>query len=224
MSHLNKMWLSINHSITRTYSLIRCIDRHLVNATKTVIHKKAAVLTADCYSKHVNTLVPTLFQSKLSNFGGEASFASERNAELAISATKIISIMLATIPVIHETHWYVNSLCPFFPFAQWTLWRTVMIHRLFFHSFYGIKTDRRRQGLSVQYNFLYVSPCAKFDFRTSGLMKLLKQVHRHYRGADKSLAWPGKKTSYCGRKFWFSYILFIIIYRGILLLYIYTYI
>jgi hypothetical protein len=64
---------------------------------------------------------------------------------LAISAKKIISCILAPIAVLHETHWYVNSLCPFFPFAQWTVWSTVMIHRLFFHSFYWIKTDRRRQ-------------------------------------------------------------------------------
>jgi len=117
------------------------------NGTKNKIYKQAAVFTADCYSKHVNTLIPTLVQSKLSNFGGATLLASESNAELAISATKIISIMLAPIPVIHTTHWYVNFLCPFFSFAQWTLWRTVMIHRLFFHSFYWLKTGRRQQGI-----------------------------------------------------------------------------
>jgi len=143
MSHLNKMWLSITHSITRTYSLISSIDRQFVNGTKNKIYKKAAVLTADCYSKHVNTLIPTLLKSNFFNFERPRSHAPETNAELAISAKKIISIMFAPIPVIHETHWYVNSLCPFFPFAHWTLWRTVMIHRLFSHSFYWIKTDRR---------------------------------------------------------------------------------
>jgi len=161
------MWLSKDHSITRTYSLIRSIDRQLVNGAKNEIQKQAAVLTVDCYSKHFNTLTPTLFQSKLFNFGGATSLASESNAELAISATKIISIMLAPIPVIHETHWYVNSLCPFFPIAQWTLWRTVMIHRLFFHSFYWIKKERRRQGFTVPYACLYASPCASFHVKTS---------------------------------------------------------
>jgi major membrane immunogen (membrane-anchored lipoprotein) len=74
--------------------------------------------------------------------------------------------MFAPIPVIHETHWYVNPLCPFFSFAQWTLWRTVMIHRLFFHSFYWIKTDRRRQCFSFEYSFfrssLFPITCSNF--------------------------------------------------------------
>ena len=127
------------------------------NGTKNKIYKQAAVLTADCYSKHVNKLTPTLFQSKLSNFGGATSLASESNAELAISPKKIISSMLGQISVIHETHWYVYSLCPFFPFAQWTLWRTVMIHRPFFHSILWIKTGRRRQGFLVMYVFFRLS-------------------------------------------------------------------
>ena len=147
------MWLSINLSITRTYSLIHSIDRQLVNETKNELYKQAAVLTVDCYYKRINTLIPTFLKLKFVNLGRPRSHASESNAELAISATKIISIMLAPIPVIHETHWYVNSLCPFFPFAQWTLWRTLMIHRLFFHSFYWIKTDRRRQDFSGLYTF-----------------------------------------------------------------------
>jgi len=104
ISHLNKIILYINISITRTYSLIRSIDRQFVNGTKNEIYKQAAVLTADCYSKHVKKLIPTLFQSKLFNFGGPRSHAPESNAELAISPKKIISSMLAPIPVIHETH------------------------------------------------------------------------------------------------------------------------
>jgi len=143
--------------------------------------RKAAVLTADCYSKHVNTLIPTLFQSKSTTIWGATPLASESNAELAISATKIISSMLAPIPVIHETHWYVNSLCPFFPFAQWTLWRTVMIHRLFFHSFYWIKTGRRRQGFSFEYSFFFfpLLLVPNFMSKLSG-DEIFKQVHRHY--------------------------------------------
>jgi hypothetical protein len=76
----------------------------LVNGTKNEIYKNAGALTADCYSKHVNRLIPTLFQSKSSNFGDATNLASESNAELAISATKIISSMFAPIPAIHETH------------------------------------------------------------------------------------------------------------------------
>jgi hypothetical protein len=76
--------------------------------------------------------------------------------------------MFAPIPVIHETHLYVNPLCLFFPFAQWTLWRTVMIHRLFFHSFCWIKTDRRRQGFSVQYNFHTLLLAPNFMFKLPG--------------------------------------------------------
>jgi len=195
MSHLNKMWLSINHSITRTYSLIRSIDRELVNGTKNDIYKQAAVLTADCYSRHVNTLIPTLFQSKLFNVGVPTLHVPETNAELAISAKKTISTMLATIPVIHETHWYVNSLCSFFPFAQWTLWRTVKIHRRFFHSFYWLKAGRYRLVFSFQDNILYASPCAKFHVQISSWTKRFKEVHRHYRGADNSLADPGRKQA-----------------------------
>jgi len=135
--HLNKKVIihkSFNYSNVQSDTL--CWQT-VGNGTKNEIYKQTAVLTADCYSKHVNTLIPTLFQSKLSNFGGATSHAPESNAELAISPTKIISIMLAPIPLIHETHWYVNPLCPFFPFVQWTLWRTVTIHRLFSHSFIG---------------------------------------------------------------------------------------
>ena len=86
------------------YSLIRSIDRQLVNGNKNEIYKQEGVLTADCYSKHVNTLIPTFFISKLFNFGVPRSHAPETNAELAISAKQIISSMLATVPVIHETH------------------------------------------------------------------------------------------------------------------------
>jgi hypothetical protein len=45
-----------------------------------------------------------------------------------------------------------------------------------------------------------------------------------YRGADKSLARPGRKKRYSDRRFWFAYILFIIIPGEILVLFIYIYI
>jgi len=177
---LKKNCLSVYHSINQSYSLIHSVDRQIGNWTKNEIYKEAEFLIADGLSTHLNTLIPTLLYSKLFNVGIPRSHAAANNAELTISAKKIISCMFPPIPVIHETHWYVNPLCPFFPFAQWTLWRTVMIHRLFFHSFYWIKAGRRRQGFSVMYNNFYASTCAKFHVQTSGRTKRLKQVHRHY--------------------------------------------
>ena len=84
------------------YNTIRSIDRQFVSGTKNDIYKKAAVLTTDCYSKQVNTLMPTLVQSKLVKFEGSALHELEKNAEFAISPKKIISSMLATIPVINK--------------------------------------------------------------------------------------------------------------------------
>jgi len=104
MHLLKKICLSVYNSIIRKYSLIHSVDRQLVNETKNEIQKKAAVLTADCYSTQLNTLIPTLLNSKLFNVGDPRVHAPANNAELAISATKIISNMLAPIPVIHETH------------------------------------------------------------------------------------------------------------------------
>jgi hypothetical protein len=46
--------------------------------------------------------------------------------------------------------------------------------------------------------------------------------HMNYRGADKSLARPERKQAAATEDFWFSYILFIIITGGILVLFIYT--
>ena len=102
ISHLKKMWLSINHSITQTYSLLRFIDRQFVNGTKNKIYKQALIFTADRYINQFNTLIPTLDQSKSFIFGGPTSHAPETNAELMISPKKMISSMLAPIPVIHE--------------------------------------------------------------------------------------------------------------------------
>ena len=42
-----------------------------------------------------------------------------------------------------------------------------------------------------------------------------------YRGADKSLARPGRKQARATEDFWYSYILFIIIIGGILVLFMY---
>jgi hypothetical protein len=94
------------------------MERQFFNGIKNRIYKQAGVLAADYHSKHINTLTLTLSQSKFFNFGRPSLHTPETNAELAISAKKIISSMFAPIPVIHETHLYVNPLCLFFPFAQ----------------------------------------------------------------------------------------------------------
>jgi hypothetical protein len=73
-----------------------------------------------CYSKHVNILTPTLVQSKSFGFWVPTSQSPETDVNLAIRPKKIISNVLVFIPAIHENKWYVNCLCPIFPFAQWT--------------------------------------------------------------------------------------------------------
>jgi len=136
-----KMWLFINHSITRTYSVRRCIDRQFVNGTKNEINTEASIFTVHRYSNNFNTLIPTLSQSKSFKFGVPKSHAPESIVELMISPKKMICNMLAPIPVTHERNWYINSLCLFFPFAQWILWRTVLINRLYSHSFYCLNRE-----------------------------------------------------------------------------------
>ena len=46
--------------------------------------------------------------------------------------------------------------------------------------------------------------------------------YQHYKGADKSLARPGRKKATATENFWVSYIIFIVIIGGILVLFIYT--
>ena len=104
-----KKWLSIIHSITRTYSLIRSTDRQFRNGTKNEIYKQALFFKTDRYSNHFNTLIPTLDQSKSFKFEDPRSHAPETNAELMISPKKMISSMLAPIPVIYEKNWYVQG-------------------------------------------------------------------------------------------------------------------
>jgi hypothetical protein len=88
--------------------------------------------------------------------------------------------MLVLIPVIYENNLYVDFLCLFFPFAQWTQWGTVMIHRLFSHSVYSLKSDRSRDVVwrSVQFFLAYYFDV--FPVQTSGWIERFKQVHRHY--------------------------------------------
>jgi hypothetical protein len=69
------------------------------------------------YSEHVNTLVPTLVQSKSFSVG-VTSQSPETKANLAIRPKKIISSILVSIPVIHKNKLYVNFLCSYLTFAE----------------------------------------------------------------------------------------------------------
>jgi hypothetical protein len=76
----------------------------LVNGNKKAIYKQAEILTADFYCKHFNKLIPTTSQSKFFKLEVPRLQTPETKAELAISAKKIISCILAPIAVLHETH------------------------------------------------------------------------------------------------------------------------
>jgi hypothetical protein len=58
--------------------------------------------------------------------------------------------MLDLIPVIYQMKWYINFLFPFFSFAQWLQWRTVLIQRLFSHILSTWTSFSRRYNFSSQ--------------------------------------------------------------------------
>ena len=151
-----------------------------VNGTTNEIYILAAVIKATSSRKRVNTLIPTWSQSKLFTSWVPTLQPSQTDANVAIRPKKIISNMLVLIPEINESNWYVNYLCPFFPFAQWTQWHTVMIHRLFCQRFYWIKSDRSLDVFSESAQFFFTSYCAKFCVQTSGSTEGFKQMFRRY--------------------------------------------
>ena len=124
------------------------------------VWNQAAVLKAACYRKRVDTLTATLFQLKSFSFRDPISQSQLINVNLATRPQKIISSMLVLIPLIHENKWYVNWLRPFFPFAQWTQWRTVMIHWVFYHIFYWLRTDRGTVVVFRSVQFFFASSLA----------------------------------------------------------------
>ena len=63
---------------------------------------------------------------------------------------------------------------------------------------------------------MFVSLC---QYHSTHIRSIMTMVY--YRVADKSLARPGRKQATVTRRFWVSYILFIIIIGGILVLFIY---
>jgi hypothetical protein len=86
-----------------------------VNGTANEIWNQAEVLTAPCYGKPINTLLPSWVQSKLFSVGIPKSQSPETNAKFAITPKKIISNMLFLIPVFHVNMWYVDCLFLSFP-------------------------------------------------------------------------------------------------------------
>ena len=146
-------YLSINHSITRTYSVWYALLIHKWNIKRSISIKvdtfRNTVNTTTLNSfqsqssiSEVSTIIHTLKKSKSFTSPAPKSQSPETDVNLAIRPKTIISSMLVLIPVIHENKWYGNCLCPFSPFAQWAKWRTVMIHRLFTHSFYWLKAAK----------------------------------------------------------------------------------
>ena len=115
-----------------------CCDS--VNVTINETLNKAEVLTAVSYRKYVNTLIPTLFQSKSSNFWVPWSQSPQTNANRTITLKKILSSMLVLVPAIHVNDMQIaiiNSSPSHSEHSDTQLW-----HRLFSHSFYWLKADR----------------------------------------------------------------------------------
>jgi hypothetical protein len=90
---------------------------------------------------------------------------------LAISATKIISSMFAPIPAIHETHWYLNSLCNFSLCTVNTV--THCYDTLAVLPQLLLDKDRQKVALKI-IQFFFSSPRTKFYVQTSGWMNLFK--------------------------------------------------
>jgi hypothetical protein len=69
-----------------------------VNGTTNETSNQTAVLEAACFSNHVNTLIPTLYQSKLLSGRYPPSQSPETDVNVAIRPNKIISSILVLIP------------------------------------------------------------------------------------------------------------------------------
>ena len=115
----------LDHSITGNYRLICFIESSLMEP-QLKYNPISSFFNCLFYRKLVNTLTPTLFQSKSFSFRVPTSQSPASNVNLAIRPKKIISSMLVLIPVINENKWYVICLCSSFPLAYWTQWSTVI--------------------------------------------------------------------------------------------------
>jgi hypothetical protein len=145
-----------------------------VNGTEYEIQNRTVVLTATCLSNRVDPLRGTLSQSKLVTVVFSATQSPETDVNVAMRHKKIISCMLVWNPVINENKRYMCCVWPFFPFAQWTQWHTVMVHRLFWHSFHWLNTDSSLDVLLKATNFFFFSSFSTFHVQS------LKPVHRQY--------------------------------------------
>jgi len=93
-----------------------------INETTNEIQSNSGIISCIFYRNLVNTLTPTLFQSKSFSFRVPKSHSPERNATLAIRPKKTNNNISVLIPVMKENKWYVNCFWIFFRFAQWTQW------------------------------------------------------------------------------------------------------
>ena len=100
-----------------------------------------------CFMKLVNTPIPTFIKLNLLTFEIPTSQPPESIVKLAISPKKIISSILILIPEIHDKKWYVNCLYPFFPFLQWTQWRTFDVLLNVHLSIISVINQRNAQNL-----------------------------------------------------------------------------
>ena len=130
----------INESLiySKLQSDVFCCE--FVNATTNEAVDNAEALTAVCYRMYVNTLIPTLFQTKSFNFWFLWSQSPETTANIAITLRTIIGSMLVLVPAIHVNDMQIafTSSSPSHSEHSYTqLW-----HRLFSHSFFWLKADR----------------------------------------------------------------------------------
>ena len=147
------------------------------NGNKNEISKDAEMLPAVCNKKHDFIILPASLISKLFNFEVPTLQPSQTNPNLAIRFKG--NQQLVGFNSCNKNKWYVNYLCPFFPFTQWTQWRTVMIHRLLYHSFYWLKTDRGMSFIFKSEQIFFISSCATVHVQTSVWTELFQQVHRN---------------------------------------------
>jgi hypothetical protein len=87
--------------------------------------------------------------------------------------------MLVLIPVNYDRKCYIKFIFLFFPFAQWTQWHTVMVHRMLFHSFHWLKKEFWNAFFQILTNILCFF-FVKFNVQTSCWTEHFKQYLRLY--------------------------------------------
>jgi hypothetical protein len=134
-----------------------------------------------CVENCINTPIPTWFQTKLFTPQLPTSQPLQSNASFAIRHKNIMISMLVLIPVINQNKRYVNCVCPFFTFAQWTQWHTVMVHTLFSQYFYWVMADTIMDVVFRWVNIflLFVSQIACSNFWLDRIFEVIAQIWFH---------------------------------------------